>query len=141
MGVRLMATAWADHFSNESWLTTRHIPTYQGADVIATFDEWSTNVVDYGDWTSAVFIDLPASVQHGGFAEGDVLTNIGQITGSRFNDIIYRSDPVPTTRDGVLNNPGDNVLRGMGGDDILEGRGGADILDGGADSDTASYES
>jgi Ca2+-binding RTX toxin-like protein len=140
-GVRLMGTAQADHFSNQSWLTTRHIPAHQGADIIATFDEWSTNVVDYGNSPSAVFIDLTASVQHGGFAEGDVLTDIGYINGSNFNDIIRGSDPVPTTHDGVLNNPGNNWLQGMGGDDILEGRGGADIIDGGSGSDTASYES
>lgn len=78
MGNRLMATAQADHFSNHSSHTTRHIYT-QGAEIIADYQEWTTNVVDYSNSTSAVGIDLTASVQHGGFAEGDVLTDIGEI--------------------------------------------------------------
>ena len=141
----LVATSAAETFQNTHSVLT--IPKDISADpnthvIINTFyDFFVFNTVDYSRSTSAVFIDLAADVQHGGFAEGDRLINIGIVEGSNFNDVIRGSDPFVTNLDGVINDPGDNLLHGGRGDDILEGRGGGDTLDGGEDSDTASYKS
>jgi Ca2+-binding RTX toxin-like protein len=141
---RFFATAVADTFSNDHFLDQYWENAGAGQNsvmVLNTYDDFTFDYVDYSHSTSAVFIDTQKSVQHGGYAEGDKLTNIGHIVGSGFNDIIRGSDAFVSTHDGVLNDPGNNHLEGMGGDDILEGRGGADTLDGGAGNDTASYES
>src|SRR5687768_9701731 len=64
----------------------------------------------------AIDVDLQRTgAQHGGFAEGDVLTSIEDVGGSRFDDIIKGSSA-------------DNVLGGNLGDDVLEGRDGDDVL-------------
>jgi len=141
---RHLATAQADtlsntHFLDQYWESAS--PGQNSVQVLNTYDNFTFDYMDYSNSTSAVFIDTQQSVQHGGFAEGDVLTNVGHIVGSGFNDIIRGSDAFVTTHDGVFNDPGRNWLQGMGGDDILEGRGGADTLDGGTGIDTASYES
>ena len=82
--------------------------------------------VSYAASTAAVHVDLTTAVQHGGFAEGDAITGIENVTGSAFND----------TLTGDANA---NVLKGGAGDDVLVGHGGADTLDGGDGHDTASY--
>jgi Ca2+-binding RTX toxin-like protein len=98
------------------------------------FDDTAVN---YGFSPAPVFIDLEAPRQNGGFAEGDTLINIFEVTGTAFDDVIRGSD----VNSQVFNDPGANILNGGGGNDILEGRGGADILDGGPGFDFASYES
>src|SRR5437660_1380212 len=112
------------------------------------FDAFEDTSVDYSFSPAPVFIDLEAPTQNGGFADGDTLVNIFEIIGTGFNDIIRGSDNFPLglgtngfLTSGVVNDPGENVLKGGGGDDLLEGRGGADLLDGGPGLDTASYES
>jgi Ca2+-binding RTX toxin-like protein len=121
------------------------------------FEVFSNNPVDYSASTSAVFVDLEQSVQQGGFAQGDVLTDISEIIGTPFNDVIrgsntsdYPPDNFPFTTAGnpnpdpdtiTINNPGNNTLNGGAGSDVLEGRGGADVLNGGPGFDFASYES
>jgi Ca2+-binding RTX toxin-like protein len=123
--------------------------------IFELFDDAS---VDYGGSNAAVNIDLQRSVQHGGFAEGDVLTDVFKITGSSFDDVIrgsnasdYPPDTVPiivkttgnTKANGpftfslhndpnTLENPGNNILIGGGGNDVLEGRDGIDLLIGGS---------
>jgi Ca2+-binding RTX toxin-like protein len=62
----------------------------------------------------------------GGDAQGDVLSNIENLEGSVFNDIL-------------TGNASNNVLTGSAGDDWLYGQGGADTLDGGDGIDGASY--
>ncbi|MEZ5728394.1 MAG: calcium-binding protein [Burkholderiaceae bacterium] len=62
-----------------------------------------------------------------GHAGGDVYTNVENLLGSAFGDVL-RGDANA------------NLLTGAGGADVLEGRAGADTLDGGAGIDTASYE-
>jgi Ca2+-binding RTX toxin-like protein len=65
----------------------------------------------------AVDVDLERSTQSGGLAEGDVLIDVENITGSTVDDVIK-------------GNSDDNVLGGGGGHDILEGREGDDLLAG-----------
>src|SRR5262245_10251085 len=118
------------------------------------FEIFDDNSVDYSFSTAAVSIDLTRTTQHGGFAEGDHLVDIFEVTGSIHNDVIrgsstsdYPPDRTFTDSTGVvtflvtLNKPFENVLNGGDGSDLLEGRGGADTLNGGSGFDFASYES
>ncbi|MBI2254724.1 MAG: hypothetical protein HYU58_08910 [Proteobacteria bacterium] len=77
------------------------------------------DTVSYSDSVFGVTVDLTNSANNkGGFAQGDVLINIENVTGSSFDD----------------------SLTGDGGDNRLEGGVGKDILIGGAGIDTAVYE-
>jgi Ca2+-binding RTX toxin-like protein len=149
---------------------TEIIGRYEGAVGQFNFDVFDGDTVNYSNSDAAVSIDLLQATQHGGFAEGDHLVDIGNIVGSDFGDVIRGSNssaypdhppdhPVaagglgskpsldPAEVSFVINNPGNNVLEGGGGNDILEGRGGADVLIGGTMGDPndgfdmASYES
>jgi Ca2+-binding RTX toxin-like protein len=117
------------------------------------FEVFADNSVDYSLSTAPVSIDLTKTTQHGGFAEGDSLGDMFEVTGSFFDDVIrglntsdYPPDTIRTIGGSrtfffTINKPGENVLNGGNGNDLLEGRGGADTLNGGAGFDFASYES
>ncbi|MBV6656358.1 MAG: hypothetical protein KI785_01190, partial [Devosiaceae bacterium] len=80
----------------------------------------------YENSATAVDVDLQNNTASGGDADGDVLTEIEQLTGSDFNDRL--------AGDGNA-----NLLSGGDGDDTLVGHGGADVLDGGIGTDRADY--
>ncbi|MGD1704988.1 hypothetical protein [Dapis sp. BLCC M229] len=61
-----------------------------------------------------------------GFDTEDILTNLENIIGSEFNDVL-------------IGNEKDNSIEGLAGNDIMVGNAGDDTLDGGNDNDTASY--
>jgi Ca2+-binding RTX toxin-like protein len=118
-----------------------HFPSNATSIFTAVFDDFT---VDYSFSPAPVRIDLSHTTQHGGFAEGDQLTNVFSIIGSPSNDTIRGSDLLELKdfpAQDVFNDPGANSLFGGGGDDIIEGRGGADLINGGPGNDTASYES
>lgn len=75
---------------------------------------------------AAITVNLADGTFTGGHAEGDTLTSIENLTGSRYNDTL--------TGDASANR-----LEGGPGHDLLIGGAGADALVGGAGSDTASY--
>jgi Ca2+-binding RTX toxin-like protein len=75
-----------------------------------------------------VDIDLQRPTQIGGEAQGDTLTGIEDIDGSRFGDRLRGNNEA-------------NYLFGNDGSDNLEGRAGADTIDGSTGVDRASYES
>ena len=85
------------------------------------------------DWASykssneGVTVDLAAGTAAGGDAQGDVIENIENLSGSGFADVLRGDDNA-------------NRLDGGGGDDWLLGSSGADQLDGGAGLDGLSYE-
>ncbi|WP_343525506.1 cadherin domain-containing protein [Sphingomonas sp.] len=97
-----------------------------------------SNTVDYGASGSAVYVTLgnlrlgtplglvTSAVARGGDAEGDTLTNIQNLIGSAYNDILAAS-------------LGGGKLQGGGGDDILVANAGADAMDGGAGNDLVHY--
>ncbi len=87
-----------------------------------------SDTVDYSWSTAAVTVNLAAKTASGGYAATDVLTNVENITGTNYNDVL--------TGDG-----GANTLKGGAGNDTIEGGAGNDILDGGAGTDTLSYAS
>src|ERR1700754_3931468 len=110
---RHIATAQAETFTNDFFADQFWVnagPGQNSVEVLETIDVFEVNSVDYINSPTAVFIDLEKSVQHGGFAEGDVLNHIGTVYGSSHNDIIRGSDPFVTTDDGVQNDPGINDL-------------------------------
>jgi Ca2+-binding RTX toxin-like protein len=76
----------------------------------------------YNSSSAAISIRLDQAVQSGGDAEGDTLTSIERIFGSRYDDVI-------------IGDSGNNLLQGHHGDDELQGRGGSDILRGDAGGD------
>jgi Ca2+-binding RTX toxin-like protein len=96
-----------------------------GADVID--GGAGVDTADYSASAAAVTVDLsgvrPAS---GGDAEGDVIRNVENLTGSAYNDAL--------TGDNLA-----NTLLGGDGNDVLIGSLGADVLDGGAGVDTVDY--
>ena len=95
-----------------------------GADRLDGGAGWDT--ADYSASDAGVNVDLSKGAGSGGHAEGDILTNIENVTGSNHNDTL--------TGDGKA-----NVLKGGAGADRLSGGGGADWLDGGEENDTADY--
>lgn len=96
-----------------------------GDDIILEFpgSDWA----DYSLSSGGVTVDLTsAGPQSGGYAAGDILIGIENLTGSSSGDTL-------TGGNGV------NILNGGGGDDTLIGGAGGDILDGGAGVDLADY--
>jgi Ca2+-binding RTX toxin-like protein len=91
--------------------------------------------VTYFASTAGVDIDLDAATASGGFAQGDFLDSIENVTGSAFADSLTGNGENNTLR-GLAEN---DVLNGGDGDDTLEGGAGNDVMDGGAGIDTASY--
>ena len=77
------------------------------------------DTASYAGSDAGVTVDLSANtvIGSGGHAQGDVLIDIENLTGSEHNDI----------------------LTGDAGANVLRGGAGADMLDGGAGADTASY--
>ena len=92
-----------------------------GADTIDGGDgyDWSS----YDSSPTGVLVSLETGQGFGGDADGDTLTNIENLSGSKYNDIL--------TGDGEF-----NILAGRDGNDSLMGRGGADWLLGGEGNDT-----
>jgi len=82
-----------------------------------------TDVVDYSNSTSGVTVSLAGTAGVGGYGTGDVLTNVENLIGSSYNDIL-------------TGNAGNNILTGGGGNDTLYGMGGYDTLFGGFGNDT-----
>ncbi|OWJ66526.1 calcium-binding protein [Inquilinus limosus] len=80
----------------------------------------------YGASAGHVHVDLGSGAGHLGDAEGDQLSGIENVRGSRFDDTL-------------VGDRGANLLAGGEGDDTLRGGVGSDILDGGAGTDTADY--
>ena len=118
-----------------------------GADTLdggAGFDR-----VWYVSSDAGVTVNLVTGTGEGGHAEGDTLTGIESVWGSRHADHLigdqlfgwYGND----TLEGGAGNEyldggaGEDMLVGGAGDDNLQGGAGADVLDGGAGYDSADY--
>ena len=95
-----------------------------GAD---TFDGGEgTDTVSYSGSNAGVTVNLLTGAGERGHAQGDMLFNIENLIGSRYND-------------DLTGDTGNNVLRAGAGDDVLIGGAGADRLQGGTGQDTVSY--
>ena len=93
------------------------------------------DTVLYTGSDEAVTVDLWDGTGKGGHAEGDVITDIENVVGSDYEDVL-EGDPGANRLNG---GGGNDRLLGRGGDDVLEGGAGADELSGGAGMDTVSY--
>ena len=85
-----------------------------------------TDTADYTDSDAAVMVNLSTSSVSGGYATGDILSNIENVVGSRHDDALS-------------GDAGPNRLAGGPGHDRLEGGPGADTLSGGPGNDVAVY--
>ena len=83
------------------------------------------DVVDFRDSDSGVTVNLSkTTVQYvGSYDGGDVILNVENVWGSRFNN-------------SIAGNAAANILVGRDGRDTLDGGAGADTLEGGHDNDT-----
>ena len=87
--------------------------------------------VYYDKSDEAVTVDLGEGTAKGGHAEGDVITDIEDIIGSEYGDLLVGNDDINY----LIGNAGDDELRGGAGDDTLWGDAGDDRLSGGSDND------
>jgi Ca2+-binding RTX toxin-like protein len=106
---RVKGTVWDDSFTLSS-----------GAEIID--GAGGSDTVNYSRSTAGVSVNLNVVIQAGGFAQGDRLTNIENVTGSEHKDTL-------------IGNAAANVLVGLDGNDTLAGNGGHDRLDGGLGDD------
>ncbi len=84
------------------------------------------DTVDYSAAVAGVTVDLASGIASDGSGGTDTLSNIENVNGSAFADVL-------------TGDASDNALHGGAGNDILIGNAGDDTLDGGADNDTADY--
>ena len=94
-----------------------------------------SDTADYVKSTAAVTIDLTNGTSSGGYADGDILTNIENVHASRFNDSIVGD----AGNNELFGKQGDDNISGGNGNDVIRGGDGADIIDGGSGTDTADY--
>ena len=85
-----------------------------------------TDTADYTDSDASVMVNLSTGSVSGGYAAGDILSNIENVVGSRHDDALS-------------GDAGPNRLAGGPGHDRLEGGPGADTLSGGPGNDVAVY--
>jgi Ca2+-binding RTX toxin-like protein len=81
-----------------------------------------TDMVDYSGSNARVVVDLNQVAQSGGWAQGDQLFNIEDVTGSRFGDTLTAKSTGST-------------INGLAGNDTITVSRGDDRIDGGADND------
>jgi len=103
-----------------------------------------TDTTSYASASAAITVSLTAGTGTLGEAQGDVLLNLENVTGSAFNDNITGNSLANILDGGVgidlLNGAaGNDSLLGGDGNDNLTGGAGADNLNGGNNTDTASY--
>ena len=105
-----------------------------GADVLAGGP--GVDVVSYEGSDETVWVNLTTGAARRGQAQGDVLTDIENLAGTRYADRLVGDGGANRLSGGV----GNDRLSGLSGDDVLVGGAGADRLEGGPGVDTASYE-
>ena len=91
---------------------------------------------DYFGSDAGVSIDLSTGAASGGDAEGDILLDIENLSGSSFADILSGDDG----QNLLIGRDGDDVLFGLSGNDRLIGGRGDDILTGGLGADQFMFE-
>jgi Ca2+-binding RTX toxin-like protein len=93
------------------------------------------DTTSYVDSTAGVTVSLATGTGAGGSAQGDVLVQIENLTGSAFNDTLIGDGSANVLNGG----DGDDVINGGAGDDLLIGGAGNDDITGGDGIDTVSY--
>jgi len=93
------------------------------------------DTADYTQSSAGVNVNLATGIGSGGDAQGDTLTGIEAVIGSKFDDTLTGGSGTDYLRGGAGN---DTLIGGAGSDD-LRGGAGADHIDGGAGNDWAYY--
>ena len=105
-----------------------------GADVLEGGP--GVDTVSYEGSDEEVWVNLTTGAARRGHAQGDVLTDIENLAGTRYADRLVGDGGANRLSGGV----GNDRLSGLSGDDVLVGGAGADVLEGGPGVDTVSYE-
>lgn len=100
-----------------------------------------SDTASYRGAIGPITVDLTAGTGTGGWAEGDTLSNIENILGTRMDDILSGDGVTNVLTGGVGNDSldglaGDDQLFGGVGADTLNGGDGNDLLNGGSENDT-----
>ena len=82
------------------------------------------DLVDYGDRTVSVFVDLQVTGAQGEQGENDTLRGIEHVRGGKGHDVLTGNAAV----NHLFGNAGNDVISGMRGRDVLNGEEGGDIL-------------
>jgi Ca2+-binding RTX toxin-like protein len=103
-----------------------------------------SDYASYSDSNAGVTVSLLSGTGTGGYAEGDTLDSIENLTGSWYDDFLVGDDNNNVLaglggNDILKGGGGADTLFGYSGNDTLKGGGGADTLNGGAGIDTANY--
>ncbi|KPK77594.1 MAG: hypothetical protein AMJ79_02710, partial [Phycisphaerae bacterium SM23_30] len=106
-----------------------------GDTLIGGENDFDSDTACYADSESGVSINLSLQAGAGGEAEGDSLTEIENVIGSEFDDILSGD----LANNILVGGSGDDLLLGGEGDDTLYGGAGDDTLKGGLNTDTVSY--
>ncbi|MEM9014542.1 MAG: hypothetical protein AAGB02_05480 [Pseudomonadota bacterium] len=96
----------------------------QGADIIDGGD--GIDNLNFSGAAAQIIVNLGSGAGSGDLAEGDQYTNIEDVVGSNFGDLIFGSSVA-------------NRLNGGNGDDVIKGAGGADRINGANGFDTAGF--
>jgi len=102
------------------------------------------DTADYTGSGNRVIINMAAGSATSGQASGDTFTDIENVTGSGFADIITGDGGANVLiggagKDVLSGFNGNDTILGGSGNDFITGGAGADIIDGGAGEDTARY--
>ena len=103
------------------------------------------DTVDYSGSTAGVVVNLNQTTQHGGWAEGDQLTNIENVTGSAHDDVLLAktTGSVINAGDGKdsigLGLGNDVVNAGAGNDSVFGTLGGTDVVTGASGRQTYDF--
>jgi Ca2+-binding RTX toxin-like protein len=130
---KIVGSAWADSFKGNSAANS-----FDGGDGNDMFEGLAgadtitggagTDTASYASSNARVDVNLYWASQKSGHAEGDRLSGIENITGSKYGD-------------SITGNGDNNLLDGGAGDDWLNGSWGADLLRGGAGKDRFVFDS
>jgi Ca2+-binding RTX toxin-like protein len=98
------------------------------------------DLVDYSGSNAGVTLDLVTGAGVGGWAQGDSLSNVENLNGSKFNDTISGNTFKNIFNGGLgadrlSGGDGDDILNGEDGNDALFGDGGNDTMSGGIGND------
>ncbi len=100
-----------------------------GADIL--IGGAGVNTASYAAAGAGIAVSLLAGTGSAGDATGDILSNIGNLTGSAFDDTLTGDN----TDNQIDGGAGNDSIVGGGGDDLLDGGAGSDVIDGGVGSD------
>lgn len=106
----------------------------QGADQIDGGD--GADTVHYGDSTAAVTVNLATNTYSGGYAAGDVVTNVEAVNGSQYADTFTGNESGNT----FIGDAGADIINANGGDDFIISELDGDVVNGGDGTDLLSFQ-